>query len=102
MYLEENCYCPSWYYTWGRRKENEVIFTRTTMMIESHWSVIKSQYLRHNNRPMVDFVLYVLEECLMPTVKKDFDRLLYDVKKPAWQYTFTKEWRRASKATLIE
>ena len=71
--------------------KDEIMFTRVTMMIGSHWSVFKSQYLRHDNRPRIDSFLYVLQQCLISTVKRESGRLLYVIKRPAWWYALTKQ-----------
>ena len=99
-YLHANWYTWDRYVLWGRRNSTQIAFTKTTMTIEAHWSVVKRQYLVHNNRPRIDFVLYILEQRLMPKVEADFKLLAQGLKKPKWWGEFTKEWVQASNKAL--
>ena len=68
-YLLSNWYGWNQYLLWGRRHPTAIAFTRTTMTIEAHWSFVKRQHLVHNNRPRIDFVLYILEQRFCPRWK---------------------------------
>ena len=99
-YLWENWYRWERYVIWGRRNNFAVPLTRTNMKIEAHWSLIKRVYLVHNNRPRVDFIIYVLQEQLLPRVRRDHKMLLTGAKKPRWWFDFVSEWKKASSKTI--
>ena len=94
-YLLSSWYTWDRYVLWGRRHPTAISFTRTTMTIEAHWSLVKRHYLLHHNRPRVDFVLYILENRLIPKVEADYSLLIRGLKKPRWWRDFTKEWMQA-------
>ena len=91
-YLLANWYTWNRYILWGRRHHAAIAFTKTTMTIEAHWSIVKRQYLVHHNRPRLDFLLYIIDQQLMPKVESDFTLLLRGLRKPKWWKDFTKEW----------
>ena len=99
-YLLSNWYTWNRYLLWGRRNPAEIPFTRTTMTIESHWSLVKRQYLIHNNRPRIDFVLFILEQRLMPKIQADYTLLLRALKKPRWWKDFVREWDQAKRRPI--
>ena len=84
-YLLKNWYTPEKFQMWERRNENGGIpFARTTMMVESHWSLLKRRYLLFHNRPRVDFVVYIMEKQLLPSFRNELFNLKNGGKKPTW------------------
>ena len=92
-YLMENWYDAGNFAMWGRR--NTVIaFTRTTMMVEGHWYLLKRHHLVLHNRPRPDFVLHIIDQKLLPRVMYDYKELSKGVSFPKWLKDFMIEWRK--------
>ena len=65
-YLMNNWYEPEKFVTWGRRS-TVIPFTRTTMMVEGHWSLLKHHYLVLHNRPQPDFFMHIINQKIVFT-----------------------------------
>ena len=81
---------------WGRRNPTRLAFAKTTMMIESHWSSLKSQCLHARNKPRIYFVICILNSRLMPMVRWEFTKTIDGVIKPAHWHCFRRDWKNAS------
>ena len=46
-------------------------FATTTMMVESHWKILKRNYLIMHNRLLVDLVLYVIDSSFLGKARND-------------------------------
>lgn len=79
-YMLKNWYDESHWRLWGRRSGRKVALSRTTMFVESHWSVLNCLYLLPYNRPRVDLVVYIIDTRLMPKFENDFDSLEKGIK----------------------
>ena len=44
----------------------EIPVLKTTMIVESHWRVLKHQFLHRFNRPRIDLVTWILITRVMP------------------------------------
>ena len=95
-YLYTNWYRWERYVMWGRRHPRKIAFSRTTMLVEAHWSTIKRHFLSHFNRPRIDFLLFIIGTRLLPKVRQDFSKLLIGTEKPFWWWEFSRAWRSAS------
>ena len=47
---------------------------RTTMIIESHWHVLKYNYKYNYNRPHLDYLNYIITDCLVPDMMNTWKR----------------------------
>ena len=83
--------------TWSRSSvPTRIALSKTTMLIEAHWKVLKRNHLYHFNRARLDLLVYVIIE------RYGFD-LLHNFKNKAvlrrepssWEKNFFKEWRKA-------
>ena len=103
-YLWVNWYKPDQWELWARAAQPEEIpVLRTTMILESHWRVIKHDFLHRFNRPRVDLVLYVLDaHAILRLMRKMRNILALDLRsgRSAWRKTFKSDWRRLSQATV--
>jgi hypothetical protein len=59
-YLWNEWYSPSQWTLWARSTNNEISVLRTTMVIESHWRMIKRDHLYKFNRPRLDLLCFVI------------------------------------------
>src|SRR5205085_10514129 len=64
------------------------------MIIESHWKVLKHDYLYRFHRPPLDYVVYVLCEKLLPAQCNRFYQLSIGRIYPHWWEDFKKEWKQ--------
>ncbi|KIM22675.1 hypothetical protein M408DRAFT_56778, partial [Serendipita vermifera MAFF 305830] len=71
-YLWANWYCLERWNLWARSTSAEIPHLKTTMICELHWRRIKHDYLTHNHKPRVDYLIWILVTRLMPT----YERLL--------------------------
>lgn len=67
---------------WGRRQLSKIPFSRTAMKVESHWSMLKRQYLLPYNIPRVDLLVHILTSSLMVKFEHDYEAMKLGRKKP--------------------
>lgn len=65
-YLWNNWYKAEMWKLWARASSEEVPVLKTTMILESHWRVIKHDFLHRFNRPRIDLVVWVLTTRVIP------------------------------------
>lgn len=99
-YLLRNWYDDNIFFCWGRRNASLIPLSKTTMMCESHWSLLKRLYLLPYNRPRVDLLLYVLDSKLLSKYTSDYHLLMNGRKKPSWWREFVEEWKRCATTTI--
>lgn len=99
-YLRHNWYDEDSWSLWGRRNTKKVAISRTTMKVESHWSVLKRLYLLPFNRPRVDLLIHIIDVTLMRKFWCDYKSLMAGEKKPFWWKMFVKSWKKCA-ATAI-
>ena len=55
QYLLTNWYSTNMFMKWGYRSAvHSIPLTRTTMLVESHWRLLKRKYLVMRNRPLME------------------------------------------------
>ncbi|KAJ7789309.1 hypothetical protein B0H14DRAFT_2944863 [Mycena olivaceomarginata] len=75
-YLWENWYRPSRWELWARSVHKEIPILKTTMIAESHWRLIKHDFLRHFHMPRCDLLAWILVVKLAPRYYQKLDRML--------------------------
>ncbi|KAJ7223374.1 hypothetical protein GGX14DRAFT_310039, partial [Mycena pura] len=98
-YLWENWYRSGRWELWARSAHPTIPRLRTTMICESHWRLIKHDYLPHFHSPRLDLLAYVLVQKLTPHYYEKFTDFvtisnrsrLEDL--PCWRKPFKKLWR---------
>ena len=93
-YLLKEWYSTANFKRWGRKHPHLIPLSRTTMMVEGHWSKLKNSLLQKYNRPRISMLLFIIEKSLLPKMKIEFEMLISGSKKPHWWYRFTNEWKR--------
>jgi len=69
---------------WALSASSEVSVIRMTMSIESHWHMLKRDYLYKFNQPRIDLVCHILTEKLLPVQLHQFQLLLHERILPSW------------------
>ncbi|CAG8483073.1 17212_t:CDS:1 [Dentiscutata erythropus] len=59
----------------ARNAKEGISVLKTTMIVKSHWRLIKHNYLHKFNKPRVDLLMWVLAERLIPRYSIKFQRL---------------------------
>lgn len=97
-YLWSNWYRPQTWKLWARAaNDTEIPVLRTTMIAESHWRVIKHDFLHRFNRPRIDMVIWVLDRFAIP---RSITKLEYNLKgdfrlgRSAWRKAFKREFKK--------
>lgn len=95
-YLFVQWYKPKMWILWARSENAEEIpVLKTTMVVESHWRLLKHDYLHRFNRPRVDMVVWIMLSRVIPDA---IDRLqalpnggsrLYQ---SSWRKAFKRQW----------
>jgi hypothetical protein len=101
MYIWEEWYTWANWILWARSISDEINCLRTTMTIESHWHVIKHDFLHHFNHPRLDLLIYILIQKVIP---RQIDRLYLlsnnrEITK--WRKEFKHEWKRLQQKEVI-
>ena len=95
LYLFSCWYSEGKYSLWARSCHPQIPFSKTTMMIEAHWKVLKRDYLYRFNRPRLDYVIYIICEHLLPQQENRLLQLLNGRQYPHWWEEFKREWKKA-------
>ena len=88
---------------WARSSvATEVCIFRTTMLMESHWKVVKRDYLPKFFRPRLDLVTYIIISRLIPHHQQQFNKYQQGREIVSWRKEFKKEWISLSKRKINE
>jgi len=93
-YIYFSWYTKNRWELWARSCYPKIPFGKTNMIIESHWKVLKHDYLYRFHRPPLDYVVYVLCEKLLPAQCNRFYQLSHGRIYPHWWEDFKKEWKQ--------
>ncbi|KAF7314814.1 SWIM-type domain-containing protein [Mycena kentingensis (nom. inval.)] len=85
-YLWENWFRKGRWELWARSAHDTIPRLRTTMICESHWRLIKHDYLPHFHSPRVDLLAHVIISKLSPKYE---DKLA-----EVYESSFRRMWRR--------
>ena len=100
-YLMKNWYNENDFMTWGYRSlENGIPTTRTTMVVEAHWRVLKTRFLALHNRPRLEYVVHILNTQVIPKYIRDYDLYSQGIKRGEWWSRFTKDWKSLSSQSV--
>lgn len=94
-YLLSHWYDDESWKIWGRRHRAKISFSRTTMTVESDWSLIKRLYLLTFNWPRVDLLVHVIGTIVMVKFTHAYDAMVCGRKKPFWWKAFVIMWKNA-------
>ncbi len=72
------------------------------MLTESHWKVIKRDYLPKFFRPQLDLVAYIMITHLIPHNEIMFKKYLNGREQPSWRKDFKHNWKELSKREISQ
>ncbi|KZT57507.1 hypothetical protein CALCODRAFT_434063, partial [Calocera cornea HHB12733] len=106
-YMWTNHYQPSRWSLWARCEAEEIPRLRTTMISESHFRLLKHNFLKHNSKPRVDYLIWLLLYQLVPHLHKRFTNLMDGRGRSrgleaSWRREFKRDWRRCANALVSE
>jgi len=96
-YMWINWYEKKHWTLWARAANYELCLFKTTMLVESHWKVIKRDFLPKFFRPRLDLVIFIIIKRLLPHYQQRQNRIIQGREKPSWRKEFKKEWRICEK-----
>jgi hypothetical protein len=97
-YMWCNWYQFNSWVLWARAATpNEICVFKTTMLVESHWKVIKRNYLPRFFRPRLDLVTYIIITRLLPHSEMMYDKYKKGREKVSWRKEFKKHWKDLAK-----
>jgi hypothetical protein len=100
-YLWSEWYSPLKWVNWARCSKPEITVLKTTMIIESHWRVIKHDYLHKFNRPRIDLLIWILVERLIPRYITRYQQLTTKNQRTriiaSWRPDFKRAWKECIK-----
>ncbi|KAE8238675.1 hypothetical protein A4X13_0g8421 [Tilletia indica] len=97
-YLWTNWYNPDDWKLWARSSHPTIPVLKTTMICESHWRLIKHDYLHRFSRPRIDHVIHILRTRVLPQIVMRITSLLTGnlrMAMPSWRKEFVKLWRKS-------
>ena len=93
-YMWCNWYKFNLWVLWARAAiPDEICIFKTTMLVESHWKVIKRNYLPRFFRPRIDLVTFVIVTRLIPHSEIMHDKYQSGREKVSWRKDFKKHWK---------
>ncbi|CAG8764527.1 15606_t:CDS:2, partial [Gigaspora rosea] len=104
-YLWVEWYSSSKWPTWAQSAKKEVSVLKTTMIVESHWRLIKHNYINKFNKPCVDLLVWILAERLLPRyiIKiRDLESNHKSRTIASWRPAFKRDWKTCSKKVLVK
>ena len=102
IYLWNEWYNAERWFLWFRARCNDKLsIFKTNMFVESHWSVLKRDFLYKFFRPCLDLVVFVIMEQVVPHNQRKFEQLFVVKREKAdWRKAFKKEWKELSTRIL--
>lgn len=85
---------------WARSSAAEICIFRTTMLTESHWKVLKRDYLPKFFKPRLDLVIYVILSRLIPHHQQQYNKYICKREKVSWRKDFKKDWNKLEKRDI--
>ena len=102
-YLWTNWYQDEMWILWARSvTPEEICIYKTTMLTESHWKVIKRDYLPKFFRPRLDLVAYIIVTRLIPHNEAMFKKYTTGRQQPSWRKFFKQNWKNLSKKQISQ
>lgn len=93
-YFWINWYCPDRWEWWALSSLSENIpLARTTMVLESHWKVLKRDHLYKYVQPRLDFLAYIVVTRFLPSQVTRHRQLIEQRIYSSWKEQFVKEFR---------
>jgi hypothetical protein len=100
-YLWSNWYEKKMWILWARSSvATKICIFRTTMLMESHWKVVKRDYLPKFFRPRLDLVTYIIISRLIPHHQQQFNKYQQGREIVSWRKEFKREWVSLSKKNI--
>lgn len=97
VYLFQNWYHPAKWPLWSRASHPTMIpRLKTTMITESHWRLIKHDYLHRFARPRIDLVTFILISQVIPQTLARLTALKTANHRggvASWRKKFKQDWR---------
>ena len=104
MLLFSNCqirYTPSKWSLWARSSKSEIPVLRSTMIVESHWRLIKHDFLYKFNKPRTDLLVWVLVDRLLPRYLIKYRKIANPLQShravSSWRSEFKRNWKDCAK-----
>lgn len=101
VYLFTNWYAPAMWNFWSRAGHpSQIPVLKTTMILESHWRVIKHDFLHRFSRPRLDLVAHVLISRVVPRALVKLQGIMRGGQRApqaCWRKAFKREWRNLEK-----
>src|ERR1044072_186923 len=99
-YLWENWYSWSQFILWARCSSFDIKIHKTTMFIESHWRILKRDYLYKFSRPRLDLLCYIIVDKVVLQQLDRYHLLCFGRELPSWRKDFKAEWRKLALKTV--
>jgi len=100
-YMWCNWYKFNLWVLWARAAvSDEICIFKTTMLLESHWKVIKRNFLPRFFRPRLDLVTFIIVTRLMPHNEIMYNKYQNGREKVSWRKDFKKHWKDLTKREL--
>jgi len=98
-YLWAEWYSLSKWPLWVRSAKSGISVLKTTMIVESHWRLVKRDYLYKFNRPHVDLLVWILVDRLIPRCVSKIQQLRASRLLASWRLAFKRAWKECSNKT---
>ncbi|CAB4389485.1 unnamed protein product [Rhizophagus irregularis] len=93
-YMWYNWYKFNLWVLWAQVSDpDEICIFKTTMLVESHWKVIKRNYLLKFFRLRLDLVTFIIITCLIHHNKVLYNKYQNGREKVSWHKDFKKHWK---------
>ncbi|SAM00704.1 hypothetical protein, partial, partial [Absidia glauca] len=100
-FLWRNWYTHEKWKLWARSTTMEIPSGKSTMLVESHWRVLKRNHLYHHNRPRLDLLCFVIINNYCTDLIHTYQQkvvLRRDLL--AWESEFVKEWNALHRRSI--
>jgi MULE transposase domain len=103
-YLWVEWYSKEKWKNWARSCKSDIPVLKTTMIVESHWRIIKRDYLYKFHKPRLDLLIWVLASRLVPRCIIKYQHLISSRQRtrytPSWRPVFKRAWKECSRRTI--
>jgi len=102
-YFWSEWYCERQWQRWARSANLSIPVLKTTMILESHWRVLKHDFLHQYNRPRMDLVVHCMVAELLPVMNQKLRFLMtgnYRMYHANWRKLFKRDWQHCRRGKL--
>ncbi|CAG8826825.1 19345_t:CDS:1, partial [Dentiscutata erythropus] len=79
---------------WALSAHKNISIVCTMMILESHWRILKHDFLLKFNRPRLDVLCHIIINRMLSRLIHRYSLLITERIQPSWKKDFKAEWKK--------